>query len=171
MVNAQKIDRWTKWVERIEPDVIWLHHHRRVWREMILALGERVDAEFFQAHYSRLYVDGAAMAVRRLAYDGVDDKSRSLAQLLREFVASPGLLTADRHRELYGETVFGPDGGSERFESEWGDGSGALDVELVEQDIAALAEASDSISALADRTVAHIDKRGFDGELTYGDLD
>lgn len=170
-MTVQKIEKWKRWIDRIEPDVIWLHHHRRVWREMVDTLAGLEDAEFFRMHYTRLYIDGAAMAVRRLAYRGGDDKSRSLAQLVAELIATPEVLTGDRHAEMYESTVLGAEMGRERFDEEWGDGSGALDPARLQADIDALTDASSKVSALADRTIAHIDKRGFADEVTFGDLD
>lgn len=170
-MNAQKIEKWERWIDRIEPDVIWLHHHRRVWRETVDALAGRKDAEFFRTHYTRLYIDGAAMAVRRLAYNGADDKSRSLAQLLAEIIESPDVLDAARHGGMYASTVLGADVGRERFEDEWGERSGALDPARIRADIDDLTEAARKVSTLADRTIAHIDKRGFADQVTFEDLD
>ena len=72
---------------------------------------------------------------------------------------------------MYASTVLGAEMGRERFDEEWGDGSGALDPARVQADIDALTDASSKVSALADRTIAHIDKRGFADEVTFGDLD
>lgn len=167
-----RVDKWTNWLTTIELDVLALHHDRRLWREFDDALACRDDSDYFRRHYVRLYIAAAAMGVRRLAYSGDGTQEISLGRLLRELIDHPGELTAARHRELFRDVAMGPDYGAERFEAEWGDGSGNLDVQRVNTDLESLKESSESVKRFADRTIAHRDPRGVGEPMpTFDELD
>src|SRR5262249_35812948 len=47
----------------------------------------------------------------------------------------------------------------------------AVSPAIVQKDIDDLKSLTAQVEKLADRTLAHLDKRGFDGVVTFGDLD
>ncbi|WP_162941791.1 hypothetical protein [Desertimonas flava] len=167
-----RVEKWKRWLREIELDVIALHHDRVLWRTLDAALSRRDESEFFRRHYMRLYVASAAMCVRRLVFSGTDSKSISLVRLLRELADDPGHLTAARHRQLFEDVAMGPDYGEKRFEAEWGDGHGHLAVDRVESDLASLERLAEAVKLVADRTIAHLDRRGIGDERpTFAQLD
>lgn len=100
-VNREKLHRdWCERHERIQNEVLGLHHHRALWRETRVAL---LDAEpegpgFFVSHYSTLYVESQAIRVRRLVRRG-DNDPFSLGALIEAARRNPSVLTRDRYIE------------------------------------------------------------------------
>ena len=77
----ERYRRWLAMVSGVRDDVYGLHHHRAIWRQVVEEL-VRVspDERVFEEHYTELYVDGQAIALRRLV-DRISGRS-----LLHDFL-------------------------------------------------------------------------------------
>lgn len=180
--HDEVVAKWRHWLELIQPHVIGLHHERRIWREMRDALAERAPdtAGVFLSHYTRLYVDGSAMAVRRLADQSKRDKtSVSLWRLIDDIRKQRDVWTRERYVDLFIKDETRAEArrslrrvAGEEFDETFGDdGSGRIDPERLEEDLAMLRSQAGRVTDFADRLVAHIDRRGVDELPTFADLD
>jgi hypothetical protein len=140
--------KWVDWVERVNGDIVRLHYRRVMWRgtvELIQWHPEPDDA-YFLSFLTQLYVDGQAMAVRRQAT--VSDDAISMARLLAEMSDHPGVLSCEG---------FSRNGVH-------------IDAEIVKTDRGELSDQARRVVGFANRTVAHLDRRGWDKGLTFGEL-
>lgn len=176
-----KLLKWQKQIERIGHHVIQLNHDRQLWREMTAGLATatpEADGTFIQ-HYTKLYVDGASMAVRRLADVGGQRQTIALGRLIADLIANSKVLNRevivarythdDDPREWAREDWRRR--GEEFWQTEWADAEDDLDVVKLRADVAALTSAADKVASFADRVVAHIDSRGAHDIPTFADLD
>ena len=181
--DPQKLAKWQKQIGKIEQQILHLHHQRAMWREMsdaVAASSEHDDRSFFLDHYTSLYVDGAAMAVRRLAVDTGQRQEISLGILLADIAENPCTITRadflagyDKHdddRDWAREDWLRL--GRETWDRDWGDAeTGCLDVARIKADLDLLRSTAEKVRGFADRTVAHIDSRGVKDLPTFNDLD
>lgn len=174
-----KLARWQRHTREIEHHLLWLHHHRAMWRQMTAAL-MLVDKDgVFADHYTQLYIAAAAMATRRLADPTGDRRTVSLALLLKDVVANPGTISRAYYIARYAHDDDPREWarsdwlehGCAEWDESWADSNGELDIAAIEVDINRLAEAARKVTELADRTIAHIDSRGIVDSPTFEDLD
>lgn len=181
--DRRKLAKWQRQIGRIEHQILNLHHHRAMWRSMsdaVAASSEHDDRSFFLDHYTSLYVDGAAMAVRRLAVEAGQRQEISLGMLLRDIVPSPCAITRSTFLARYDKQDEDREWarkdwlrvGQEAWDRDWGDlTADCLDVARIKADIDLLTSTAEKVRAFADRTVAHIDSRGVNELPTFGELD
>lgn len=176
-----KLAKWHKEIERIGHHIIQLHHDRRLWREMCDAMSAAApesDGTFIQ-HYTKLYVDGASMAVRRLADVRGQCQTIALGRLIEDLRANPKVL----NREVVVARYAHDDDqrewartdwlrcGEEFWDTKWASADGGLDIVRLQADLDALSATAEKVAAFADRVVAHIDSRGARDIPTFKDLD
>jgi len=172
---AKEFPKWQKWTEQIRTDVEnRLVNVRQVFRffvEIVTANSEHIAKNYgdvFIRFVARCYVSHAAMAIR--THVKTDEQSISLMRLLiqirecapqftfpfflQQFPRDPSYLRPQT--VTFG--LFSKDGKT-------------VSPALVQKDIDDLKALTTKVEKLADRTVAHLDKRGFDGVVTFGDLD
>ncbi len=168
------IAEWIAWLNDLRPDLEFTHFHGEMWREVTDAMWERAPETpgVWRAHYLRLYVDGAAMAVRRLLRTG-GSGTITLGKILEGISNHPELFTTDRYLERW-EGRNGPDQ-LERarieFDRDWTDGQGCLDLRRVRRDRQQMNEIADRVVQFADESLAHtIPGRPMVEGLTFGNL-
>ena len=164
------------WLEQVKPTVIEMHHHRGLWKELHDVIIERVPESpgTFLSHYTKLYVDSQAMAIRRLA-----DRSagaRSLANLVFAIARNPAVIDAVTFSTIGVQDADAKDHwwrreGLRQYEEHFGDGSGVLDVRRVESDLASFLADCETVQAFATKTLAHLDRHGPAQLPTFGELD
>ncbi len=137
------VKKWTTWLGQIKGHVLELHHHRAIWLAISDAISNRAGdtSGVFRAHYTKLYVDGQAMAIRRLV-DPKDHDSISLGRLILDIRNQKDVLTRQRYVDLHvtddvREWVKENWAcrATKLFDEEWGDGSGSLDPVKIDADL------------------------------------
>jgi hypothetical protein len=159
--------KWEGWVEKIMLDVLRLNRDWLMWTDMAPTLRRAGGDLVFLGHYAQMYIDSQAMMVRRLV--NVDNQSVSLGRLLKELADRPDVTTRVRYVGRY--PPVGHEGAGREFDRDWNDGKGRLLTQKPLDDLAELQRAAQLVKKLADRTVAHLDTRGLDVNVTFGDLD
>ncbi len=177
---SPKIGKWHQQIEVLEHQVMSLHHDRAMWRAIVDGLEEQADANrgVFLDHYTRMYVDASAIAVRRIASETTDDHAISLGRLLTDIGANCGLITQKqfvaRYEEPNDTEEWRQRAARQQGEHDWmvlGGPGDALNAERVAEDLERLRSTAASVSGFADRTIAHIDKRGVKDQPTFAELD
>jgi hypothetical protein len=167
--------KWMGWVHPIRGEVLRLYRDREIWQAMRRALLDAGGDGIFLGHYALLYAEGQALGIRRLVRPGKD--SISLGRLLAAIANRPDVPTKERYLASIGA---GEDGNRRAFieeqeakyyDREWANNKGSLDVGRVRADIDTLDAAAIEVMKWVDRMVAHVDSRGFDGRVTWKDLD
>lgn len=151
-------------VSTVRDDVYALYHHRAVWREVVDEL-IRVDPTetVFADHYTQLYVDRQAIALRRLVDQ--DPDSLSLTRLLIELAEHPESMTRARHVDLYlASAHYESDDPTDSWLlneanatfSKYADGDGDnLNPSLVRADLQRWRATCGAIKKVVDKTIAH----------------
>lgn len=173
-------EKWCGWLTQVETHVLDLHHHRQLWQEIKDAILKKTGdtSDIFLTHYTRLYVDGQVMAVRRLvSHSPTDKKSISLGRLIADVQSHPTVMSRDRYVSLHkspsDDAWVRADWermARETYDDEWGDGQGNIDAQKLQADLDRLDELSGKVRAFANRMVAHIDRRGLKRLPTFKDL-
>ena len=174
------LEQWRAWLEEIKHNVLALFHHREIFGKMQDALVRQGSPHSgtFSRHYTKIYVDGASMAVRRLAKsEARNEQSISLAALITAIGRNRDVLTAQRFVEMHlrdgvtvDERAHWRESALRTYERDWGDGAGNLSAVRLAADAHDLVGQSMSVADFANRTIAHIDKRGLVTTPTWGDL-
>lgn len=182
--NAQKFDKWERWIEDVRWAAVLLMDRRR-WNatfEAIVNANPQLHPGIPVLDYFRFtYKDYAILAIRRLVRRGPD--SITLTGLLDDLRDEHRTLTRDWHRMLYGRPTpngtiypeemanFLADSAFARFIEH---GESFVSSRIVSTDLAALEAATSRLVHHSDRQIAHNDRRG-DGPqfspLTYAELD
>lgn len=177
--------KWQEWLIVIRTEIYDLHHHREIWRglvDRIEALGV-ADSGYFLDAFTRMYVAGQAMGVRRQA--DTDQGTVSLGRLLTGLIHDSRVVTRDRFLGPWELDAI--DTSTERGQLEhrhvvmmaddaWatfsrGSARDHLDPAVPSADLERLVRASDRVVRFADKTIAHADAKRPDELPTFGDLD
>lgn len=172
--QAQTWNKWQRWLEEIEQEILDLHHSHEIWRTLVdlIAAQELSESEYFVEAFTRMYVAGQAMGVRRQA--DTDQGTVSLARLLTGLSNQSGVVTQERFFALWGLNGVAPD--TERDELErrartkkatraWAQFAGplmgpVLDPAVPRGDLQGLHETAAAVTRYADKTIAHRDLKG-----------
>jgi hypothetical protein len=169
--------RWQEWVPKINTSVVRLWYHREVWqqtRDLLTREHQRYGSDgIFLRAFSKMYVDSQAVALRRLADPGRDVVS--FARLLRRMHKNPSVLSRERFLQTCEELAPEWSEDLARHQNEIYDryarsGGDELDRSLLERDLGQLYSDASKVVKFANKTVAHLDRRPFEGEVTYGEL-
>ena len=175
MTADQVHDRWKGWVYLMRHEVLRLYRDREIWQSMRKALLDAGGDGVFLGQYALLYAEGQAVGIRRLVRPNQD--SVSLGRLLagitdRPDVASKGRYLASVQAGEDGVVrTFIEDVEAAYYDREWANEKGGLDVRRVQADKGKLDATAINVMKWVDRMVAHVDSRGFDGKVTWKDLD
>lgn len=108
------------------------------------------------------------MAIR--SHVKLDNKSISLLRLLMQIRDCAGQFTFQFFLEQFPIDPAYVDWQPVTF-APFSDDGRSVSSKIVQRDIEILRTLTIQIEELADRTLAHLDKRGFDGKVTFGELD
>jgi hypothetical protein len=170
--------KWQEWAQRIKDDVQnRLVHPRQVFRGFVETvnanakhIGEH-DGEMFVRFVQRCYVSHTVMAIRSHSKIPMRaDDSISLMRLLVEIRQCASQFTFQFFLEQFPLDPSLVDWRPGAFSDFSQDGKTVSQV-TVEKDIDILKNLTAKVKDLADRSFAHLDKRGFNGLVTFGDLD
>jgi hypothetical protein len=167
--------KWQKWAERIKADVEGrLVYPRQVFRRfagVVTANSKHIgehDGDVFVRFVARCYVSHMAMAIRSHVKRSQD--SISLMRLLAEIHECAEQFTFDFFLLQFPVDPTYVDWQSVTF-APFSDATKAVSPAIVKRDIDDLKALTAKIEKLADRSVAHLDKRGFEDVVTFSDLD
>jgi AbiU2 len=168
------ITTWKSWIDRLRQDLNYVYHHREMWTAVIEAIQTRAPESpaTWMSHYTLLYVDGQAMAIRRLI-QASGQHSISLGRLMESIERAPDLVSRDAYVQRSPAAYQDEHWVSlarEEYDSKWGDDSGKLDVAKVRRDRSDINTVAKDVIALADTYVAHITTHARPA-VTFGDLD
>ena len=175
-MTADKLhEKWKDWLYHLRHEVVRLYMDRQIWESMRQALLDAGGDGVFLRHYSLLYAESQAVGVRRIVRP--DSDSISLGRLLAHIVNRPDIPTKDRYlaEVRAGEAGYVRDFIEEHearyYDQEWTTDAGQFDVARVQEDHDTLQAAALNAMKWVDRMVAHLDSRGWDGRVTWKDLD
>ncbi|MFH0829425.1 MAG: hypothetical protein V1907_04625 [Candidatus Kerfeldbacteria bacterium] len=158
--KEQTIKKWKSWLEILRKEVHILLSHRLVFNETQQIIKDNLDIQKPSAFYNLLGQGYAALIVLGIRRQvKIDSKSISLAKLLAEISKQPNLVTRQDYIKLYegSKTSIFADKTFDKFA---GTGKNEIDSVLVAKDLEQLRKAVRSCEHYADRSLAHIDKRG-----------
>ena len=166
--------RWVDWVGRVRLDLKSTLTDRTVFqgfnnmvRDNEAWIGQHHGARFCE-FVARSYVARVAMGVRRQSRDHKD--AVSLVGLLLQMNKCAAQLTFDFYLERFPRDPDDFFWQKPTFKYVSEDGHVASE-RLVSQDIEELRRLTTQVEGFVDRELAHLDRRGFTGTVTFNDLD
>jgi hypothetical protein len=179
-VDEQRIQAIQRQLQRVQQQVYIMMDNRRwnlVYQDIVARNPALRKPNAMLAHFQRVYIDYAVLAVRRQAKQ--EDASVSLRGVMLAVQQNAAGLTREWYHRLWrGETKsrfagIGMSGpfvarGADEIFSSFADATGdRVDPAIVDSDLAAFGNATDAIVHYADKIIAHDDKAGlgqkFDG--------
>lgn len=165
------LGEWRSVLEGIKPDVPRLHHHRDPWTQTNDAVRREAPPDApatWAIQYFQIYVQSQASAIRRIVLS--QSGSLALDRLLQQIASPSDVVTPER---IYPDN--GPVGGY-LLEAVRGQllilctPEGHLDPAHPLERRESLRTETRAVTDLVNRTIAHIDPRGFDQEVTLQKL-
>jgi len=128
----------------------------------------RNQGSYFCSFVLRCYGPRAALGIRRHLKD--DKESIALLRLMKQMEICASQITYDFYLKTYpklpGHVYWQP----QTFRLLSADGR-TLSAQVIRKDIDDLQVLNKSIEGLVDRKFAHLDKRGFDGKVSFKDIE
>jgi len=167
--------RWAEWIERVKSDLQATVNDRAVFH----GFGDvvRANEEWIRAHHggyfcdfvARSYVARSAIGVRR--HVKRDDDSVSLVQILSQMKDCAPQLTFDFYLQQFPRNDadgFFWQKPTFKLVSENGV---VASGQIIASDIEKLKLLTVQVETFVDKELAHLDRKGFDGRVTFNDLD
>jgi hypothetical protein len=172
-VDPQVWQRWCDWITRIRADLSDLvddHGLFEGFREVVEANGPWLDelqAGHFIDFIKRGYVTKTSLGIRRHLKSSPD--SISLRRLLEQIRDNSDQITFDFYLQRFPRELEKYDWQTRTFQRLSSDGK-KVSAEIVSADLSSLLGPNGDIESMVDRTLAHLDKRDFDADITFEDL-
>lgn len=168
--KEQTIKKWKNWLVILRKEVHILLSHRLVFEETQKIIKANLDIQKPSAFYDLLGQGYAALIVLGIRRQvKIDDDSISLAKLLTEISKQPNLITRQDYKKLYNDSVTSRFADS-NFNQFADTNKNEVDSILVTKDLTQLKNAASSCEHYADRSLAHIDKRGSNKIPTFSEV-
>jgi GNAT superfamily N-acetyltransferase len=174
-VDDERWQRWQQWVRKIKDDLSDTINDQadfqlllRVMRENSAWIDEH-QGGWFCRFVGRCYVARTALGIRR-HLKGQDD-AISLVRLLSQMRDAAARLTYDFFLGRFPPDPTHPLPWQPVAFRRLSEDGKVVSARLIEEDINRLRTLAGSLEAFTDRALAHLDKKGFDGTLTLGDLE
>lgn len=166
-----KLKKWIRWLEVIEKEVTHLLIKKDIFWEVNEMIKNNKNIQKPSSFYDYLgdtYIAYAVMGVRRQVK--IDYTSISLARLLSEIIENPEKISREYYKKLYEGSVV------EHFADRYfdrfaGKGGRHISNEMVEKDLEILKQSALKCEELADKRLAHTDKRKLKTLPVFRDLD
>lgn len=113
-------------------------------------------------------VTRAALGVRRHVKN--DKKAVSLVRLMSQMATCAHAITVEFYLQHFPAGAEGIEWQEASFQTLSADGT-KVSAQIIDADLAGLKQLAATIEGFADRKLAHLDKRGFDGRFAWRDLD
>ncbi|HEY2786512.1 MAG TPA: hypothetical protein VGJ05_16220 [Fimbriiglobus sp.] len=173
-LNAETIAKWQSWGTKIENDLMdHLIHPRKIYRDFIeMAIANTVHIDKHRGgEFCGFVIDGyvaqVAMGIRKHAKN---DDSISFRVLLDEVKKCAKQFTYEYYLSLVPAQVREPYVTEKTFALFSVDGK-TVSESKVQDDIDRLDEVTAKVVTLCDKYLAHLDRKGYQGKVTFDDLD
>ncbi len=172
--GPSRTENWRSWIDYLRRNLLTVHHNRQMWKAVTDAIISTAPAApaTWSNHYTRMYVEGQAMAIRRLIRAAGRD-TITLGKLMEDMERHADLLA----RDAYVALVTGKDDDDHwvttmghHYDATWSDGRGRLNLTKLRGDIQDLHEVARNIVSFAGNAIAHITDET-QPTFTYGQLD
>jgi hypothetical protein len=166
--------RWQREVSRIKEDLQGTINDRAIFQDFAALVRENGDwidehnGGYFTSFVARSYVARVALGVRRQVKS--DKNSLSLSRLLHQIRTCAPQLTFEFFLKQFPRDPDYVPWQEPTFRYLSKDGRVVSEIVLA-SDLKSIVDTSGKVEAYADRMLAHLDKRGFDGSLAFTDLD
>ncbi len=166
-------DRWVEWANAIRVDITRLTYDKLIFdgfQDIVSANVEHIAANsggVFCHFVRRCYAAKAALGVRRHLKKRRGEVS--LMHLMDQIRKCADQFTYDFYLSKYPRDEDNVEWQKSTFRRFSHDGE-KVAAEVVEQDIKSAEDIGAAIESLVDRQWAHMDKRGFDGKVTFSHL-
>lgn len=167
----QKLAKWKRWLRVVHDDVQKLVMHKDIFWQIGEIVNSNPKIQIHSAFYDFIGNSHAAyvvMGIRRHVKTHKD--SISFRALLEDIAANAEILSREYYRALYAGSGMEDlaDGDFDQFSKPGGE---HIDPDLVSTDIKRLEEAGKKAEELADRRIAHYDKKEVSVLPTYNEVD
>ncbi len=166
--------KWESWGKRIHDDVsqrlIHPRQYFRAFNEMAKANAEHISAHYggdFFHFVAQGYITQVAMAIRR---HSKDDDTISFMRVLQQVKTCAHQFTYDVYLQqhpikpnyvLWQTPTF----------AQFSDDGKVVSESKIDTDIDSLKSLTAKVVGLCDKEIAHLDKRGYSGTVTFGEVD
>ena len=171
-LDQQTFQKWEDWCEKIKDDLMQLINYKQI-HDYFIGVAN-ANLEHIKANEGILFCDfvrkcygiQAAVGIRRHIKSG--DDSISLMRLLEQIKKCANQFTYEFYLQCY--PIDGHEWQRSTFDSFSDDGK-VISEQKIQDDIQELNKIGGKVTSLVDRGIAHLDKRGIEGAVTYNDLD
>jgi hypothetical protein len=167
----QKYNKWVRWIETICAEVEQLCHLEHIFlevQEIIYANPSLPNRNSFYGFLNHGYTALGVMGVRRQVKQQKD--SISLASLLNDIQDNPEIISLQKFKSLYGESIFDRELAESHFNGFKAPDADHVNPDMVNQDLASLRNSAQGCEKFADRKLAHSDSRTVEPHPTFNDL-
>jgi len=170
--KKKQFKKWCNWINTILDDIQTVYFHRSMYRglsTLVAKYDQRDKNTLFFAFLQNIFVDSLSMGIRRQIK--INKDSISLVRLLSELKEMPSFVTRKDYYDLWQKHDKGIDVFKARtFALFAAQDAHHIDGKIVEKDLLDLHDVCDRAVELADRRVAHRDKRGLEEDMTLQEL-
>ncbi len=172
-LTNKDFEKWKTWVNKIKNDLQGLVHYQQVYEgfiEMVEMNTEHIDkneGDWFCYFVKDCYLTFAAIAIRR--HTKINDDSISLMRLLDQLKENADHFTYDFYLQQYPVAKDEPEWQNSTFATV-SENKKNLSECIICKDMRKIRCIAGGVSNFTDRVIAHLDKRGFQGDVTYNDL-
>jgi hypothetical protein len=172
-LDQRAFEKWKDWIQKIQSDLEEIINNQAMFlrfRDIISENGDWIDAHHGGAFCHLVfycYTIQAITGIRRHVKD--DQESVSFIRLLRQIRDCAHQFTYEFYLTQHPQKVGKSDWQKITFQKLSSNGV-HVDKKILEADIAETQKINNAIEKYADKIVSHLDKRGFQGKVTYSDL-
>jgi hypothetical protein len=173
-LDSATFEKWEKWAKNIHDDIshrlIQPRKFFRTFNEMVKANAEHIvkhSGGYFFGFVAQGYLTQVAMAIRR---HSKDDRSISFMRVLEQVKTCAPQFTYDMYLKQH---PLDPEyvNWQEPTFAQFSDDGLVVSVTKVEADIVSLKTLTANVVHLCDKELAHLDKAGHSGTVTFGELE
>jgi len=170
-LNTETFEKWKQWMEVIISDLMKLANYKQIYDGFAGVMKnnqehiEKNNGMYFCEFVQECYFKYAALCIRRHMQAG--KKDGSLLKTMKQIKECAPQFTYDRYLEFYPVKNLEWQKGTFMNFSKNGE---IMSDQLVDKDISNMEKIARVVSDYIDRTGAHLDPRGFEGEINYGDI-
>jgi hypothetical protein len=169
-----KLKKWINWLKIIESEIYDLVVTKDIfWQVQEIIKNNKAiqKPSIFYDYLGDTYISYTLIGLRRQIKK--DNQSISFVRLLDEIAKNSEILSRDFFRSLYSSPIITklPDLPDIDFDKYCGSSADHISREMVENDIKKIKDGAIKCEEIADKRIAHRDKRGLKNLLRFGDVD
>ncbi len=170
-LTKKTFQRWVEWTKKIKYDLQDIVNDQQIYDYFIKIANENIDhisnnqGVLFCNFVRNCYINYAAVAVRR--HNKTKDDSISLRKLLDQLLKSSKHFTYDFYIEQYPIEPNNQNWQKRTFVN-FSDDEKILSQQKIKNDLNEMDRIAGKVSDFVDKSLAHLDKKGFDEKIYYG---